>query len=124
MSGINPGLMRRFGGELVQAMQKAAAGPAPAPPKRVHHHLVRPDEGTAVRYEALRAWRTARAVERGDGDAAYDLAVFLLQGGRDADLPRARALLAWAPSAPRVSEGGAEDARALLHALDAEALSG
>lgn len=70
-----------------------------------------------------RAWWT-RAVERGDGDAAYDLAVFLLQGGRDADLPRARALLAWAPSAPRVSEGGAEDARALLHALDAEALSG
>jgi ribonuclease D len=65
MSGINPGLMRRFGGELVQAMQKAAAGPVPAPPKRVHHHLVRPDEGTAARYEALRAWRTARAAERG-----------------------------------------------------------
>lgn len=67
------------------------------------------------------AWWT-RAVERGDGDAAYDQAVFLLQGGREADLPRARALLAWAPTASRISEGGAEDARALLHALDSGAL--
>ena len=65
MRGFNEGFMRRFGGDLVQAMQKAAAGPAPVPPKRVHHHLVRPDEGTSARYEALRTWRTARAAERG-----------------------------------------------------------
>ena len=65
MSGINPGLMRRCGDDLVRAMQKAAAGPTPTPPKRLHHHLIRTDEGTSARYEALRAWRTARAVERG-----------------------------------------------------------
>ena len=65
MSGFNEGFMRRFGADLVQAMQKAAAGPAPVAPKRAHQHLVRPDESAAARYEALRAWRTARAAARG-----------------------------------------------------------
>jgi TPR repeat protein len=77
--------------------------------------LIHAQQGQRAR---ARAW-WVRAVEHGDGDAAYDFAVFLLQGGRDADEARARALLAWAPAAPRVSEGGAEDARQLLHALDA-----
>lgn len=77
--------------------------------------LIHAQEG---RRALARAWWT-RAVAHGDGDAAYDFAVFLLQAGRAADVARARALLAWAPTAPRVSEGGAEDAAALLQALDA-----
>lgn len=65
MSGINQAFMRRFGADLVQVMQQAATGPTPAAPRRVNRPSVRPDEGAAARFEALRAWRTTRAAERG-----------------------------------------------------------
>ncbi len=65
MRGINENLLRRSGADLLQALHKGAANPPPSAPKRNHQQTTRPDEGANGRYDALRAWRTARAAERG-----------------------------------------------------------
>ena len=61
-----PGFPRRFpphlARKLLTIISKARQAPPPQPPQ---HTGQRPDDATLARYEALRAWRTAKAQARG-----------------------------------------------------------
>ena len=56
MPELTPGLVRRYGRALLQAVERGLqASPRPAPPR------ARPDEAYLARVEALRRWRQAKA---------------------------------------------------------------
>src|SRR5579883_2890476 len=59
LTGVSPFVAQRYGRALLAAVQRAAG----APPIRAERST-RPDEATLARYDALRAWRNARAAQR------------------------------------------------------------
>lgn len=61
-AGLSPLQADRYGHGLLQAIRRGRRAPPPAPPRPTGP---RPDPRIALRYDALRAWRKARAVERG-----------------------------------------------------------
>ncbi len=65
ISGIPASVRRRFGRQLVTAVRRGLSAPIPTPPRRQPGNHTRPDEATMARYEALRAWRGKKAIERG-----------------------------------------------------------
>mgnify|MGYP001171484091 CR=1 FL=1 len=62
--GMTGGLVKRYGASLVQAVRRGRQASPPTPPKR-HNGNGRPDPRAIDRYDALRAWRTERARQRG-----------------------------------------------------------
>jgi ribonuclease D len=64
VSGMTGGLMKRYGGSIVQVVRRGRQASPPTPPKRSNGNG-RPDPRAIDRYEALRAWRTERARQRG-----------------------------------------------------------
>lgn len=66
VAGMTGGLAQRYGAPLVQAVGRGRQSPPPTPPKRSNGNgNGRPDPKTVDRYDALRAWRTERARQRG-----------------------------------------------------------
>ena len=61
-SGLSPLQVDRYGHGLLQAIRRGRRSPAPALPRPTGP---RPDPRITLRYDALRAWRKARAAERG-----------------------------------------------------------
>lgn len=61
-SGLSPLQVDRYGHGLLQAIRRGRRAPAPALPRPSGP---RPDPRILLRYDALRAWRRARATERG-----------------------------------------------------------
>ncbi len=61
--GLTPYLMRRYGRRVLQAVARGRSAQPPSPPRNRNHRRLSPD--VASRYEALRAWRKARAAPRG-----------------------------------------------------------
>ncbi|HZQ37848.1 MAG TPA: HRDC domain-containing protein [Dehalococcoidia bacterium] len=59
LAGVSPFIAQRYGRALLAAVQRAAG----RPPIRAERNA-RPDEATLARYDALRAWRNARAAQR------------------------------------------------------------
>lgn len=55
---------RRMGPDLLAIIERGRDAPPPAPPSRQNHNGNRPDGATVARFEALRAWRAAKARER------------------------------------------------------------
>lgn len=66
VAGMTGGQVQRYGAPLVQAVGRGRQSPPPTPPKRSNGNgNGRPDPKTIDRYDALRAWRTDRARQRG-----------------------------------------------------------
>ena len=66
VGGMTSGQARRYGAAVLQAVARGRKSPAPAPPKRTNGNgYGRPDPKTVDRFDALRAWRTERARQRG-----------------------------------------------------------
>lgn len=66
VAGMTGGQVRRYGAPIMQAITRGRDAPAPAPPKRSNGNgNGRPDPRTMDRYDALRAWRTEQARQRG-----------------------------------------------------------
>lgn len=61
-AGLSPLQSDRFGGGIVAAIERAAHSKPPEPPRG---NGAPPDPRVTARYDALRAWRKARAAERG-----------------------------------------------------------
>lgn len=61
-SGLSPLQVDRYGHGLLQAIRRGRRAPAPPLPRPTGP---RPDPRILLRYDALRAWRKARAAERG-----------------------------------------------------------
>lgn len=61
--GMTPYLVRRYGRRVLRAIAQGRRAKPPSPPRNSNHH--RPDPRVIARYEALRAWRKARAAQRG-----------------------------------------------------------
>ena len=59
------GQARRYGPAILQAVAQGRQAPTPAPPARRSNGNGRPDPKTSERFDALRAWRTERARQRG-----------------------------------------------------------
>ncbi len=58
--------VRRWGKGFLAAIERGRAAPPPSPPNRqMSHNGSRPDEATMACFDALRAWRTKKARERG-----------------------------------------------------------
>jgi len=62
IKGMTPYLVRRYGKKLLRAIVQSRDSKPPSPPWNQNHH--RPDPAVLARYEALRAWRKARAAQR------------------------------------------------------------
>ena len=65
VAGMTGGQVRRYGAPILQAIVRGRNAPAPTPPKRSSNGNGRPDPRTMDRYDALRAWRTEQARQRG-----------------------------------------------------------
>ena len=63
VKGMTPYLIRRYGRQLLQAIAQGQRARPPSPPRQHNHR--RPAPEVTTRYEALRAWRKARAAQRG-----------------------------------------------------------
>ena len=61
LRGVGPALARRYGGAVLQAIQRGRDGGLPRRPERGE----RMDPATQARYNALRDWRKGRAAQRG-----------------------------------------------------------
>ena len=66
IAGMTAGQARRYGTSILQAVARGRQAPTPTPPKRTNGNSNgRPDPKTVDRFDALRAWRTDRARQRG-----------------------------------------------------------
>lgn len=66
VAGMSGGQVQRYGAALLQAIGRGRQASPPTPPKRSNNGgNGRPDPKTVERYDALRAWRTERAAQRG-----------------------------------------------------------
>jgi ribonuclease D len=66
VAGMTGGQVRRYGAPILQAVTRGRTAPAPKPPKRSNGNgNGRPDPRALDRFDALRAWRTEQARERG-----------------------------------------------------------
>ncbi len=66
VAGMSGGQVQRYGAALMQAIGRGRQGTPPALPRRSNNGgNGRPDPKTTERYDALRAWRTERAFQRG-----------------------------------------------------------
>jgi ribonuclease D len=66
VAGMTGGQVRRYGAPILQAVTRGRNAPAPAPPKRSNGNgSGRPDPRALDRFDALRAWRTEQARQRG-----------------------------------------------------------
>lgn len=65
IAGMTGGQARRYGEAILHAVAHGRQTPAPTPPARRSNGNGRPDPKTTVRFDALRAWRTERAGQRG-----------------------------------------------------------
>jgi len=65
VAGLSTMVGHRFSHEILAAIRRGQSAPIPVPPQRRQNGRLRPDEATLARYEALRAWRARKAVERG-----------------------------------------------------------
>jgi ribonuclease D len=54
-----------FGDQLIAAIERGRAAPAPQPPMRQRNGNGRPDPSVVLRFDRLRTWRANRAAERG-----------------------------------------------------------
>ena len=63
VKGMTPYLIRRYGRRVLQTIARGQQAKPPAPPRNHNHHRTSPQ--VIARYEALRAWRKARAAQRG-----------------------------------------------------------
>jgi len=63
VKGMTPYLIRRYGRRVLQTIARGRRAKPPSPPRNHNHH--RPSPQVIARYEALRAWRKARAAQRG-----------------------------------------------------------
>ncbi len=64
--GMTHGQARRYGAAILRAVAQGRKAPAPAPPRRSSANgNGRPDPQIIGRYDALRAWRTEQASQRG-----------------------------------------------------------
>jgi ribonuclease D len=63
IKGMTPYLVRRYGRRVLQAIARGKRARPPSPPRNQNHR--RPAPEVTDRYEALRAWRKARAALRG-----------------------------------------------------------
>ena len=69
--GMTTHQVRRYGAGLLDAVKRGRSAPPPAPPRRPDSNG-RPDPRTVERYDALRAWRSDRARQRGvDSDVIF-----------------------------------------------------
>ena len=66
ITGMTGGQIRRYGDAILQAIARGEQDPPPSPPRRPHNTgHPRPDPRAMTRFDALRAWRTDCARQRG-----------------------------------------------------------
>jgi ribonuclease D len=62
---LSPWQARRFGAQVLAAVERGRSAPPPHFPARPHSDGQRPDPAALERYDRLRSWRTDRAAQRG-----------------------------------------------------------